>query len=87
MQTGNKEIKSILKPDFQLNIMMKLKDSQQLEFYENHFHKKGYDTINCPEYLKKHLNTLSWVYLVNATNLFFALEKLHSEEQMRKALV
>ena len=87
MQTGNKEIKSILKPDFQLNIMMKLKDSQQLEFYENHFHKKGYDTINCPEYLKKHLNTLSWVYLVNATNLFFAVEKLHSEEQMRKALV
>ena len=87
MQTGNKEIKSILKPDLQLNIMMKLKDSQQLEFYENHFHKKGYDTINCPEYLKKHLNTLSWVYLVNATNLFFALEKLHSEEQMRKALV
>ena len=67
--------------------MMKLKDSQQLEFYENHFHKKGYDTINCPEYLKKHLNTLSWVYLVNATNLFFAVEKLHSEEQMRKALV
>ena len=66
---------------------MKLKDSQQLKFYENHFHKKGYDTINCPEYLKKHLNTLSWVYLVNATNLFFAVEKLYSEEQMWKALV
>ena len=47
------------KPYFQLNIMMKLKDSRQLEFYENHFHKKGYDTINCPEYLKKRLNTLS----------------------------
>ena len=31
---------------------MKLKDSRQLEFYENHFHKKGYDTINCSEYLK-----------------------------------
>ena len=87
MQTGNKEIKSILKSDFQLNIMMKLKDSQQLEFYENHFHKKGYDNINCPEYLKKHLSTLRWFYLVNATNLFFAPEKLHSEEQMRKALV
>ena len=71
----------------QLNIMMKLKDSRQLEFYENHFHKKGYDTINCPEYLKKQLNALSWVYLVNATNLFFAVEKLHSEKQMRKALV
>ena len=37
---------------FQLNIMMKLKDSWKIEFYENHFHKKGYDTINCPEYLK-----------------------------------
>ena len=47
--------------------MMKLKDSQQLEFYENHFHKKGYDTSNCPEYLKKHLNTLSWVYSGNLT--------------------
>ena len=32
--------------------MMKLKDSRQLEFYENHFHKKGYDATNCPEYLK-----------------------------------
>ena len=79
--------KCLKEPYFQLNIMMKLKDSRQLEFYENHFHKKGYDTINCPEYLKKHLNLLSWVYLVNATNLFFAVEKLHSEEQMRKALV
>ena len=45
-------------------------------------------TINYPEYLKKkQLNTLSWVYLVNATNLFFAVVKLHSEEQTRKALV
>ena len=87
MQTGSKEIKSISKPDFQLNIMMKLKDSQQLEFYENHFHKKGYDTTNCPEYLKKHLSTLRSFYLVNATNLLFAPEKLHSEKQMRKALV
>ena len=67
--------------------MMKLKDSRQLEFYENHFHKKGFDTINCPEYLKKHLNTLNWVCLVNTANLFFAVENLHSEEQMRKALV
>ena len=31
---------------------MKLKESRQLEFYENDFHKKGYDTINCPGYLK-----------------------------------
>ena len=30
-----------LKDHFQLNLMMKLKDSRQLEFYENHFHKKG----------------------------------------------
>ena len=44
--------KCLKEPYFQLNIMMKLKDSRQLEFYENHFHKKGYDTINCPEYLK-----------------------------------
>ena len=51
--------KCLKEPYFQLNIMMKLKDSRQLEFYENHFHKKGYDTINCPEYLKKHLNLLS----------------------------
>ena len=66
---------------------MKLKDSRQLEFWENNFHKKDYDTINCLEYLEKHLKTLSSVYLVNATNLFFAVEKLHSEEQMRKGLV
>ena len=31
---------------------MKLKHSRQLEFYEKHSHKKGYETINCPEYLK-----------------------------------
>ena len=31
---------------------MKLKDSRQLQFYENHFHKKGFDTTECPEYLK-----------------------------------
>ena len=36
----------------QLNMMMKLKGSRQLEFYENHFHKKDYDTIKCPDYLK-----------------------------------
>ena len=45
--------KSLKEPYFQLKKMIKLKDSRQLEFYENHFHKKGYDTINCPEYLKK----------------------------------
>ena len=51
--------KCLKEPHFQLNIMMKLKDSWQLELYENHFHKKGYDTFNCPEHSKKHLNTLS----------------------------
>ena len=25
--------------------MIKLEDSRQLEFYENHFHKKGYDML------------------------------------------
>ena len=79
--------KSLKEPYFQLNIMKKLKDSRQLVFYKNHFHKKGYDIINCPEYYKKHLNTLSWVYLVNARNLVLAVEKLHSEEQIRKVLV
>ena len=28
------------------------RDSRQIEFYENHFHKKGYDTIKWSEYLK-----------------------------------
>ena len=37
---------------FQINIMMNLKDSGQLEFYEYYFHKRCYDTINCPESLK-----------------------------------
>ena len=33
--------------------MMKLKSSHQLEIYENYFHKKGNDTLNCPDHLKK----------------------------------
>ena len=44
--------KCLKEPYFQLNIMIKLKDSRELEFSENYFHKRGYDTINCPEYLK-----------------------------------
>ena len=32
--------------------MMKLKDSQQLNFMKTTFTKNAYDTINCPEYLK-----------------------------------
>ena len=39
-------------PYFQLSVTMKLKDSRQLEFYENYFHKRDYDTINCLEYLE-----------------------------------
>ena len=50
--------KSLKEPYFQLNITVKLKDSRQLEFYENYFHKGDYDTINCPEYLKKHLKEI-----------------------------
>ena len=38
---------------FERNVMMKLKGSNQLESHENYFHKKGYDTLNCPEHLKK----------------------------------
>ena len=44
--------KCLKEPFFQLFTMMKLKDSRQLEFYKNYFHKKGYDTLNCPEYVK-----------------------------------
>ena len=51
--------KRLKEPHFQLNIMMKVKDSWRLEFFENYFHKKGYDIINCPECLKKYLNLLS----------------------------
>ena len=50
--------KSLKEPYFQLNITVKLKDSRQLVFYENYFHKGDYDTINCPEYLKKHLKEI-----------------------------
>ena len=33
--------------------MMKLKSGNQLETYENYFHKKGYDTVICPEDIQK----------------------------------
>ena len=45
--------KCLKKPFFEMNVMMKLKSSNQLETYENYFRKKGYETLNCPEYLKK----------------------------------
>ena len=31
---------------------MKLKNSNQLEMFENYFHKKRNDTFNCPEHLR-----------------------------------
>ena len=40
-------------PFFEIKVMMKLRSSSQLETYENYFHKKGYDTLNCPEHSKK----------------------------------
>ena len=45
--------KCLNEPFFEINVMMKLKSSNQLESYENHFHKKGYDTLNWPEHLEK----------------------------------
>ena len=45
--------KSLNEPFFEINVMMKRKRNNQLETYENYFHKKVYDTINCPEHLKK----------------------------------
>ena len=38
---------------FKINVMMKLKSGNQLETYENYFHKKGYDTVICPEDIQK----------------------------------
>ena len=52
--------KGLKEPYFKLNIMMKLKYSRQLEFYQNHFHKNGYDTIDYLDYLKK---TLKYIKL------------------------
>ena len=40
------------KPYLQLGIIMTVKESRQLEFYENHYYKNDYDTFNSPEYLK-----------------------------------
>ena len=38
---------------FKINVMMKLKSGNQLETYENYFHKKGYDTLICREDIQK----------------------------------
>ena len=45
--------KCLYKPFFEINVMMTLKSSNQLEIYQNYFHKKGYDTLKCPENLQK----------------------------------
>ena len=45
--------KNLIEPSSEINVMMKLKSSNQLETYENYFHKKGYDALYCPEHLKK----------------------------------
>ena len=69
--------------------MMKLKDSRQVKFHENHFDKKVFDTINCPEYLKKHLNLLKlslfskrykFVFYCRKIKLFRANAKISSVE-------
>ena len=41
--------KWLKEPLFEINVMMRLKSSNQLETCENYFHKK----VNCPEHLKK----------------------------------
>ena len=45
--------KCLNKPFFEINVMMKLRSDNQLESYENYLHKKDYDTLKCPEHLKK----------------------------------
>ena len=35
--------KCLNEPFFEINLMMKLKSSNQMKTYENYFHKKGYD--------------------------------------------
>ena len=38
--------KCLNEPFFEINVIMKLKSSNQLETYHNYFHKKGYDILN-----------------------------------------
>ena len=42
--------KCLNKPFFEINVIM---IEKQLETYRNYFHKKCYDSLNCPEHLKK----------------------------------
>ena len=39
--------KCLSEPCFEINVIMKLNNSNHLETYENYFHKNGYDTLNC----------------------------------------
>ena len=45
--------KCLNEPFFEINVMMKLKSSNKFETYENYFHKKGSDGLNCPQHLKE----------------------------------
>ena len=45
--------KCVNKPFYEINIMMKLKSSNQSETYENYCHKKVYDILNWPAHLDK----------------------------------
>ena len=71
--------KCLKEPYIQLNILIKLKDSQQLKFYENHFHKKNYDTINCPEYLKNNLKRKCEKLILFICSLFANLTAINKK--------
>ena len=45
--------KCLNEPFSKINVMKTLKSNNQLEIYENYFHKKVCVTLNCPEHLKK----------------------------------
>ena len=45
--------KCLNEPFLEIKVMIQLKNSNQLETYQNYFHQKDFDTLNCHEYLKK----------------------------------
>ena len=45
--------KSLNVPFFEIDFMINLKSCTQLETYGSYFHKKDYNSLNCPEHLKK----------------------------------
>ena len=58
-------------PFFETNVMMTLKNSNQIETYENYFHKKSYDTLNCPEHLRNNnVNLMSY----SCISKYFSME-------------